>query len=84
MKAFRSEFTTSYALIPPQPTVSQKAMDLLLTYPLRAYDAVQVASALALPPPPQGVKLTFVSADEGLLTVTKKLGCSIENPNLHP
>lgn len=84
VKAFRSEFTTSYALIPPQPTVIQKAMDLLRTYPLRAYDAVQVASALTLPPPPQGVKLTFVSADEGLLTVTKKLGCPIENPNLHP
>ncbi len=51
---------------------------------VRAYDAVQVASALTLPPPPHGVILTFVSADEGLLTVTKKLGCPIENPNLHP
>ena len=59
-------------------------MDLLLTYPLRASDAVQVASALTLPPPPNGVILTFVSADDGLPTVTKKLGCSIENPNLHP
>lgn len=51
---------------------------------LIAYDPVQVASALTLPPPPQGVELTLVSADEGLLTVTKKLGCPIENPNLHP
>lgn len=29
------------------------------------------------------VKLTFVSADEGLLTVTKRLGVPTENPNLH-
>lgn len=84
LEAFRREFTTSYALIAPEPRVIHKAMDLLLAYPLRAHDAVQLATALTLPPPPRGGKLTFVSADEGLLTITKKLGLSVENPNLRP
>jgi len=84
VRAFRREFMTGYVLIPPEPTVIQKAMDLLLTYPLRAYDAVQLASALALPALPGGATLVFVSADNGLLTVTKKLGFAVENPNLHP
>lgn len=84
VRAFRHEFASSYALVSAEPRVIYKAMELLVTYPLRAYDAVQLASALALPPPPDGRKLTFVSADEGLLAVTKKLGFFVENPNLHP
>jgi predicted nucleic acid-binding protein len=84
LRAFRLEFTKSYVLIPPEPTVIYRAMDLVVTYPLRAYDAVQLASALALPALPHGMKLTFVSADEGLLVVTKKLRLPVENPNLHP
>lgn len=84
LAAFRREFTMSYALIAPESTVIHKAMDLLMTYPLRAYDAVQLASALSLPPLPDRAKLTFVSADERLVTVTKQLGFSTENPNLHP
>jgi predicted nucleic acid-binding protein len=84
VRAFRREFTTSYALVAPEPAVIHWAMDLLLTYPLRAYDAVQLASALTLPALPGGRKLTFVSADDGLVTVTEKLGLAVENPNLHP
>lgn len=84
LRAFRWEFTTSYALIPPERMVIDKAMDLLLIYPLRAYDAVQLASALTLPALPRGTKLTVVSADDGLLTAAKKAGLPVENPNLHP
>lgn len=84
VRAFRREFTTSYALVRPVPTVIHNAMDLLLTHPLRAYDAVQLASALALPPSPHGATLTFVSADERLLSITTTLGFVTENPNLHP
>jgi predicted nucleic acid-binding protein len=83
LSMFRQEFTTSYARIQPEATVIQRAMDLLLAHPLRAYDAVQLASALTLPSFPHGAKLTFVSADEGLLTITKKLGLPTENPNFH-
>ncbi|MFQ5684339.1 MAG: type II toxin-antitoxin system VapC family toxin [Candidatus Binatia bacterium] len=83
LSVFRQEFTTRYAVLPPGSGVIQKAMDLLLTSPLRAYDAVQLASVLVLPPPPHGTNLIFVSADEGLLSVTKQLGLLTENPNLH-
>jgi len=53
---------------------------------LRAYDAVQLASALIanqaltlrqLPP------LTFVSADDRLIKVAMAEGLATENPNLH-
>lgn len=81
--AFRREFTVNYAVITPGPEVISRAMDLILAYPLRAYDAVQLASALALPPP-HGGKPTFVSADEMLLRVAQQVGFSIENPNRHP
>lgn len=84
LRAFRREFTTNYALVPPVPMVIHKAMDLLLTHPLRAYDAVQLASAFALPPSPHGATLTFVSADERLLSITRTFGFATENPNLHP
>ncbi|MBI3330433.1 MAG: type II toxin-antitoxin system VapC family toxin [Nitrospinae bacterium] len=84
VRAFRSEFATSYALIAPGPAVIHKAMDLILSYPLRGYDAVQLASVLALPVLPDGVTPIFVSADEGLLTVATELGVSTENPNRHP
>lgn len=65
-------------------TVSQRAVALLQAYPLRAYDAVQLASALTLnehmrtlnEPP-----LTFVSADVQLLAVAEAAGLPIINPN---
>lgn len=83
LRAFRREFTTNYTLVPPVPPVINTAMDLLLSHALRAYDAVQLASALSLPPLPRGTTLIFVSADEQLLSITRTLGFAIENPNLH-
>lgn len=84
VQAFRTEFTTGYALISPEPTVIHKAMDLIEEHPLRAYDAVQLASVLSLPVPPHRMALTFVSADEGLLAVAQRRGLSTANPNLSP
>ena len=55
-------------------------------HPLRAYDSVQLASALAanqalvlrtLPP------LILVSADDRLMKVAVAEGLTTENPNLH-
>jgi predicted nucleic acid-binding protein len=84
VEAFRGEFAASYALIAPELLVIHKAMDLILAHPLRGYDAVQLASALSLPPLPDPRKLTFISADERLLAVAQQRGLSIENPNRHP
>ena len=63
-----------------------RAKDLLNAYPLRAYDAVQLASALeanarllAARSPP----LTFVSADTRLLAAAAAEGLATEDPNAY-
>ena len=66
--------------------VLQRACDLLERHALRAYDAVQLASALesndrlqarALAP------ITFFSADQRLLVAASAEGPAVEDPNLH-
>jgi hypothetical protein len=55
----------------------------------RAYDAVQLACALAVredvlvaqPPEAEPPDVLFVSADLGLLTIARAEGFSTENPN---
>ncbi len=83
IETFRNEFTSSYAVIAPGPAVIRRAMELIVAHPLRAYDAVQLASVLALPPVPSRIRLTFVAADERLLTVANQIGLPTENPNLY-
>lgn len=64
-----------------------RAEDLLEAHPLRAYDAVQLASALEsndrlvaadLAP------LVFVSADTRLLAVAMAEGLATDDPTAHP
>lgn len=79
--------TTEYQIIELTPAVVNRAKVLLEHYPLRAYDAIQLASALitsdafhatGLPP------LTFLAADTYLLNVAQAEGLTTDNPNLHP
>jgi predicted nucleic acid-binding protein len=67
--------------------VIECAGQLLDRHSLRAYDAVQLASALvasraladaALPLP------VFLSADNDLLVIAQAEGLPTDNPNLHP
>jgi hypothetical protein len=54
---------------------------------LRAYDAVQLASALVVSEALAEADLsapTFVSADDHLLAVARTEGLHTDNPNLHP
>lgn len=76
-----------YLIIALQAQVLQRTEDLLETHPLRAYDAVQLASALesndrlvaaGLMP------LVFVSADMRLLTVANAENLTTDDPNVHP
>ena len=65
----------------------QSAISLAQRYPLRGYDAVQLASALALQakcaalglPPP-----IFVSADANLNAAATAEGLAVDDPNAHP
>jgi predicted nucleic acid-binding protein len=68
------------------PVVIATARQLLDRHPLRAYDAVQLASALisnqalasaGLAPP------VFLSSDDRLLNVANAEGLNTDNPNLH-
>lgn len=76
-----------YLVIALQAPVLHRAEDLLETHPLRAYDAVQIASALesnerlvaaGLAP------LVFVSADTRLLAVAGAEGLTTDDPTTHP
>jgi predicted nucleic acid-binding protein len=77
----------AYMVIGLSLDLIQRAENLLETYPLRAYDSIQLASAIeanihllagGLPP------LIFVSADNRLLMAASSEGLQIDDPNLHP
>ncbi len=86
-----ADFTTicaaEYQLVELTASVVGQARSLLERHPLRAYDAVQLASALiaqdtllsaGLPP------LTFLAADDRLLAAAQAEGLLTDNPNVHP
>jgi predicted nucleic acid-binding protein len=84
---FTAVCLTEYELVELTFQVIERARLLLEHHPLRAYDAVQLASALTtnevlqnanLPP------LTFLTADDRLLNAAQVEGLATDNPNLHP
>ena len=63
------------------------AGNLCRTHRLRAYDAVQLACALALREQTRANKLPdpiFVCADNNLLSIASAEGLDIDNPNNYP
>ena len=84
IQKFRSEFNSRYRVIEVDGALVERAGELIVQYPLRAYDAVQLASALRV----QSVltsmtetQLIFVSADNRLLDIAQSAGLVIDNPN---
>ena len=84
---FRSEFNSRYRVIEVDLALVERAGELIVQYPLRAYDAVQLASALRvqslLASMPE-TQLIFVSADNRLLDIAQSAGLAIDNPNNYP
>ncbi len=85
--AFRADCLRQYELVTAVGDVIAQANRLLEAYPLRAYDAVHLATALVsnrhllandLPP------LAFLSADDRLNQAASAEGLTIDNPNTHP
>lgn len=84
---FNYDLAHHYVLTEAEPAILSSAQQLALRYPLRAYDAVQLATAefsnaqlvQARKPP-----LTFVCADDRLLAIAQAEGLLVENPNYHP
>lgn len=83
--AFRADFRRRLTHTALTAAVIEEAMILVLAHPLRAYDAMQLASAVQL----RGISgplrpLSFVSADLLLLRIARERGLSAENPMDHP
>ena len=84
----REDFENEYRVIDVDQTLIETATELVMQHPLRAYDSVQLASALrfqstTLLSQPE-TQLIFVSADNRLLDIAQSAGLAIDNPNNYP
>ena len=81
------DFAYRFNVLDVEPTLIDAAKRLADRHPLRAYDALQLATAhqandilgRAAQPP-----LIFVTADDRLLAIAQDEGLLTDNPNLHP
>jgi len=75
-----------YRVVGLNAQIIRRAEDLLENHPLRAYDSIQLASALEsnMRLVAAGLSaITFVSADTRLLTTAVAEGMTIDDPNAH-
>lgn len=80
-------FTHNYASVAITASVVTQACELLQRHALRAYDALQLAYAMAIRTGLQQNGLAaplFVAADDTLLAAATTEGFSGDNPLLHP
>jgi predicted nucleic acid-binding protein len=86
LDTLRYDLDTQYQVVELDPTVAGTAAQLVRLHPLRAYDAVQLASAQQIYAAfAQDVDspFTFLTADDRLLTVAESVGLPTDNPNRH-
>ena len=87
IQTFRSDLNTQYQVIELDATLAVSAGQLVNQYPLRAYDAVQLASVLRIQPAfatTQSTSLIFLTSDNRLSAIAQTLGLLTDNPNHHP
>jgi hypothetical protein len=85
--AFDYDCQCRYTLLDVVPVTIETACILANKHPLRAYDAMHLATAWLLSQEllrAGGQPLTFVSADDILLGIAHVEGLQAENPNHHP
>ena len=83
---FRVDWQQQYQIVEVTATVAERAMELAEQHGLRGYDAVHLASALALQKMRDAMQLpslTFVSADVRQRETATAEGLTVEDPNLH-
>jgi uncharacterized protein len=76
----------NYNAVPLNDEMVKLAIDLTKRHPLRAYDALHLATAKTLNSALMSAKLspiTFVAADASLLTAAQSEELSVEDPSLH-
>lgn len=84
---FLAVCTNEYDLVDVTAAILGKARTLVQQHPLRAYDAVQLASASLANTSLQaaGVEpLLFLAGDRQLLNAALAEGFAVDSPNLHP
>ena len=87
VQAFNEHCATEYRFVELDPNVVGLARHLLDRHPFRAYDAVQLASALRASRALQAARLPpllFLSADDRLTAAATYEGLATDNPNTHP
>ena len=87
MGDFRTDFDNQYEVLEVDRTLIETAGALVMQNPLRAYDSVQLASALRVQSTLVSVpdtQLVFVSADNRLLNIAHSEGLATDNPNNYP
>jgi hypothetical protein len=79
-------WSSQYLVIATTASVLETARRLVERHPLKAYDAVQLASAIHTRQtlPATSISIIFLSADDQLLTAARAEGFATDNPNLHP
>ncbi len=86
MHAFDYDITYRYNLLDVVPVTIDTARQLAVQHPLRAYDAVQLATACLLDDSLSRTSrspLTFICADDRLIAVAQAKGLLTDNPNHH-
>ncbi len=86
LKLFEYDWMNHYQIIELDHEITERAGQLVQQYPLRAYDSVQLASALSLQSffariDPQ--LYTFICADDRLLSVAQSEEMFTDNPNTY-
>jgi len=87
VQAFDYDIACRYTLLDVIPMTIGAARRLANQHPLRAYDAVQLATAWLLNQDlvySGKAVLTFICADDRLLAVAQAEGLRTDNPNHHP
>jgi predicted nucleic acid-binding protein len=87
IQRFGYDLNNQYQVVELDKALAQRAAQLVNHYPLRAYDAVQLASVLHIQPAfatATSTSLVFLTADDRLLTIAQAAGLLTDNPNNHP
>lgn len=82
-QSFLAHHQVDYLSVPIEQSTLVQARNLVTKYPLRPPDAIQLACALDAAKT-LGVPITFLCADNDLLSAAVAEGFSVDNPNLHP
>lgn len=83
IQQFCFDLNNQYQVIELDQALAESAGQLVNQYPLRAYDAVQLASVLRIQPAfaaATSTALIFLTADDRLLTIAQTAGLLTDNP----